>query len=129
MLTILIAEIRKDMKKKSLFLSALLGILMWYTYEVRSTGLFIALVIFLIQFMNDVRKKKKKEIAFNFFPFLIAALFVFLSERFVFAHASAEISHMDADPATFVLNVKRYGHALAEWLKPFVFSNSEGLKV
>ena len=126
MLTILIAEIRKDMEKKSLFLSALLGILLWFTYEVRSTGLFIALMIFFIQFMNDVRKKAKKEITFHFFPFLIAALFVFLSERFVFAHASAEISHMDADPATFVLNVKRYGHALAEWLKSFVFSNSEG---
>ncbi len=120
MATFLIAEIRNSSGKRCFFLTVLLGILLWYTYEIRSAGLFVTMTILLIQVVFCLKKRRSRlEILFDYCPFIIAFLLILISERFIFAHASSEISELGSNIAGCILNVKKYCYVVMEWFSTF----------
>lgn len=95
--------------KRNYSIGIIYGVTMWLTYETRLSGLSVLVAAFLshaILFITQI-KDKKKLLLDSIYPYLIALVLVFVSERFIFAPATSNLSDISAK-ADIWENTKTY---------------------
>lgn len=84
--------------KKNYLIGIFYGVTLWLTYETRLSGLSVLTAAFLshaILFITQIKDKKKLFLA-SIYPYLLALVLVFVSERFIFAPATSNLSDISA---------------------------------
>lgn len=123
MLSLLLVEVFLDCEKtkRKFALGIVLGIVLWYTYEVRLNGVTIIYIALAAHVMHLLRKKPAvKELLLHILPYVVLLALLGIS-MCIYPPATSNSSHIGSGPSKAVIfNLRWYSDEIEAWIKSMV---------